>query len=62
MSDSHDTEVSFSLCRNSVSKAYLIAYSNADAEVIGRNMFSPAIFQSFQSDTASAVTFNQSDV
>ena len=45
-----------------MNKAYLIAYSNAGTEVVGRIKFSPAIFQSVQSATASEVIFNRSSV
>ena len=37
MPDSHDTEMSLSLCRNSVNKACLIAYSNGGTEVEGNS-------------------------
>ena len=62
MPDSLDTDMSLSLCGTSVNKAYLIAYSNAGTEVVGRNKVSHAIFQCFQSVTASGFVFNQSSV
>ena len=61
MSHTRDTELSFSLYKNSVNKVYISAY-NADTDKFGRNKFSPAIFQSYQSARTSAVILNHPSV